>query len=301
MSADTHLNTGVMALNAMPDDEIDNELSHLESCESCAAELAGFRETAALLGSAAAETPPASLRRSVMAAIAITPQLPPLVWPRPGSTPRHAKSDSAPTSHELPSPDPARHGIDDDDRTSATDRPTTPPTGQPELGSGEPNPGSPTDHVVPLRRWYRRPAALIAAAVAAVVIGGGVVIAIDRTSGPTDPQVALRECVDNAGDSQVLKPAQGSGDVTFAPSCSAAQVDVSGLPDLPADRTYQLWVLAGSRARSVTLLSDAANGRPQVWMAPTQAGDTAIGITNEPAGGSPQPTSAPIWAVPLNA
>jgi len=157
--------------------------------------------------------------------------------------------------------------------------------------------------VIPLRRpWYRRPAAFIAAAVAAAVIGGGVLVAVNRASSPTDPQVALEQCVQQAGDAQVLKPADATqGEVRFAPSCNAALVDVSGLRDLPADRTYQLWVLAGSNARSVTLLNQAADGQPQIWAAPTQAGDTAIGITEEPAAGSPQPTSSPIWAVTLPA
>jgi hypothetical protein len=137
--------------------------------------------------------------------------------------------------------------------------------------------------------------------VAAVVIGGGVVVAVNRTSNPPDQQVALEQCVQQAGDAQVLKPADAQGEVRYAPSCGAALVDVSGLRDLPADRTYQLWVLAGSNARSVTLLNQAADGQPQVWAAPTQAGDTAIGITEEPATGSPQPTSPPIWAVALPA
>ena len=273
MSADTHLNTGVMALNAMPDDEIDNELSHLESCESCAAELAGFLETAALLGSVASEVPPTSLRRAVLAAIAITPQLPPVVG-------QHERHDQGP-----------RHAQPDD---GISDTPPPPPPAADADAS--------TGTVLPFRRpWYRRPAAFIAAAVAAVVISGGVVVAINRTSSPPDQQVALEQCVQQAGDAQVLEPADAQGEVRYAPSCSAALVDVSGLRDLPADRTYQLWVLAGADARPVTLLNLAADGQPQVWAAPTQAGDTAIGITEEPATGSPQPTSKPIWAVTLPA
>jgi hypothetical protein len=276
MTSDPHLNTGVLALDAMPDDEATEAIAHIEDCESCAAELAGFLETAALLGSVASEVPPASLRRAVLAAIAITPQLPPVVG-------QHER-------HERPGP---RHAQPEDE---ATDAPT--PTSTPPAEGTPPTSGT----VVPFRRpWYRRPAAFIAAAVAAVVIGGGVVVAVNRTSSPPDQQVALEQCVQQAGDAQVLKPADGQGEVRYAPSCNAALVDVSGLGDLPADRTYQLWVLAGSNARSVTLLNQAAEGQPQVWAAPTQPGDTAIGITEEPAAGSPLPTSDPIWAVTLPA
>ena len=270
MMSDPHLNTGALALDALPDDEVTEAVAHTEGCESCAAELAGFLETAALLGSVASEAPPASLRRAVMAAIAVTPQLPPVVG-------HHERHDRRGPRHAQPADTAA-------DAPPATD--TVPSSGT----------------VLPFRRpWYRRPAAFIAAAVAAVVIGGGVVVAVNRTSSPPDQEVALEQCVQQAGDAQVLKPADAQGEVRYAPSCSAALVVVSGLRDLPADRTYQLWVLAGSNARSVTLLKLAADGQPQAWAAPTQAGDTAIGITEEPATGSPKPTSDPIWAVTLPA
>ena len=274
MMFDPHLNTGALALDALPDDEVTEAIAHIEGCESCAAELAGFLETAALLGSVASEVPPTSLRRAVLAAIAITPQLPPVVG-------QHERHD-----HQGP-----RHAQPDDGISDTT--PPAPPAVDADSSTGT---------VLPFRRpWYRRPAAFIAAAVAAVAIGGGVVVAINRTSSPPDQQVALEQCVQQAGDAQVLEPADAQGEVRYAPSCSAALVDVSGLRDLPADRTYQLWVLAGNDARSVTLLNLAADGQPQVWAAPTQAGDTAIGITEEPATGSPQPTSKPIWAVTLPA
>ena len=274
MTPDPHLNTGALALDAMPDDEVTEAVAHIEGCESCAAELAGFLETAALLGSVSSEVPSAALRRAVMAAIAITPQVPPVVG-------HHERHDRRGPRHAQPADTAADTAADAQPATDGV------------LSSGT---------VVPIRRpWYRRPAAFIAAAVAAVVIGGGVVVAVNRASSPPNQQVALEQCVQQAGDAQVLEPADAQGEVRYAPSCSAALVDVSGLRDLPADRTYQLWVLAGSNARSVTLLNLAADGQPQVWAAPTQAGDTAIGITVEPAAGSPQPTSDPIWAVTLPA
>ena len=304
MTSDPHLNTGALALDAMTDDEATEAVAHVADCESCAAELAGFLETAALLGSVAAEVPPSSLRRAVMAAIAITPQLPPVVGQheRPGLPgPRHAlPADTQPADTQPADTQPAdaQPGDAQPDNPDDPAGPAAPiaPTGP--TGATVPTSGT----VVPLRRpWYRRPAAFIAAAVAAVVIGGGVVVAVNRTSSPPDQQVALEQCVQHAGDAQVLTPADAQGEVRYAPSCNAALVDVSGLRDLPADRTYQLWVLAGSNARSVTLLTQAADGQPQVWAAPTRAGDTAIGITEEPATGSPQPTSDPIWGVTLPA
>src|ERR1700712_4101985 len=85
MTTDQHLNTGAMALGALPEDEAASFVDHLETCEVCAAELDSFRETAAILGSSVAQTPPASLRLAVMEAVARTPQLPPLTDPTSGT------------------------------------------------------------------------------------------------------------------------------------------------------------------------------------------------------------------------
>src|SRR5664279_2944548 len=106
MASDPHLNTGALALDAMTDDEATEAVAHVADCESCAAELAGFLETAALLGSIAAEVPPSSLRRAVMAAIAITPQLPPVVG-------RHERPGLPGPLHPLPDAQPADTQPDD--------------------------------------------------------------------------------------------------------------------------------------------------------------------------------------------
>jgi type II secretory pathway component PulM len=72
-----HTLPGVYALDALdPGAELDRFERHLTRCSSCAGEVRGFRETAARLGFAVAERPPATLRGSVMAAVARTRQLP---------------------------------------------------------------------------------------------------------------------------------------------------------------------------------------------------------------------------------
>ncbi len=257
--ADFHLDTGAMALGALPDDELAPVEAHLATCESCTAELTGFRETVAMLAAVSAETPPASLRRSIMTRIAVTPQLPPLL--------------PSPVSKESAAPQPPV------DRT-----PTDTPADLP-------------DNVVPIRRWFRRPGALIAAAVAAVVIGGGAVVVINQTNGPGQ-QVAQtpEECIAQAADKVEMTPAPGSqGSVTYAASCQAVMLDVTGLPDLPDNRTYQLWALKGDEARSLDVLPDASAGQPQLVTKTTQPGENAVAITVEPAGGSAQPTSPIVW------
>jgi len=260
--ADFHLDTGALALGALPDDELPQVLEHLETCDSCTLELAGFRETVAMLGAVSAETPPASLRRSIMAQIAVTPQLPPLL--------------PAPPPVESTAPQPVESTPDE----APADRP---------------------DNVVPIRRWYRRPGALVAAAIAAVVIGGGTVVAINQAAGPGQ-QVAQtpEECIAQAADKLELTPAPGSqGSVTYAPSCSAVMLDVTGLPDLPDSQAYQLWALKGQEARSLDVLPEASAGDQQLVTKTTQPGENAVAITVEPAGGSAQPTLPIVWQASL--
>ena len=156
MASDPHLNTGALALDAMTDDEATEAVAHVADCESCAAELAGFLETAALLGSVAAEVPPSSLRRAVMAAIAITPQLPPVVGQheRPGLPgPRHALPDDTQPADTQPA------GPTGPAEPTAPTAPTG-PTGpaEPTVPTG---PTVPTDRLCPPDRLCRlcRPAA----------------------------------------------------------------------------------------------------------------------------------------------
>jgi hypothetical protein len=78
MSSPLHLDTGARALGALPPDERAAFDAHLAGCDACADELAEFLQTTALLGAASAIRPPDSLHDSVMRAIAITPQLPPV-------------------------------------------------------------------------------------------------------------------------------------------------------------------------------------------------------------------------------
>ncbi|MFJ6761020.1 anti-sigma factor domain-containing protein [Streptomyces sp. NPDC091273] len=71
----------------------------------------------------------------------------------------------------------------------------------------------------------------------------------------------------------------------------------SGLPAPPAGKTYQLWFDDQGTKRSAGLVhSDGAvvmQGRPD--------SARAVGLTLEPAGGSPEPTTSPLLRLPLPA
>jgi anti-sigma-K factor RskA len=282
MTADPHLDTAAFALHAVPADEVTQVSDHLDSCESCSAELIGFLETAALLGSAAAEAPPASLRQAIMSRIAVTAQLPPLT----GSSPARPASPSPVSGPPSSAPEPP----------VAPGPPAGEITSRPR---GRHAADDNTDAEVVRLEWYRRPAALIAAAVAAVVIGAGTIVAVNRTGDDNQAAPTPEQCIAQAADRTQITPATGRGSVSYAPSCGAALVDVTGLPALPSDRTYQLWAIAGEQPRSLGVLPEASAGQQQIVAAQTQAGENVVAITEEPAGGSPQPTLPILWQATL--
>lgn len=72
--ANVHSLTGAYVLDALGPEETAAFESHLRSCRDCRDEVTELRATAARLGSAVAAPPPESLRASVLAAVARTPQ-----------------------------------------------------------------------------------------------------------------------------------------------------------------------------------------------------------------------------------
>jgi anti-sigma-K factor RskA len=76
---DVHALTGPYVLNALPEDERIGFEEHLADCPSCTAEVSELREAANKLGTAVAAPPPPALKARVLAEIATTRQLHPLV------------------------------------------------------------------------------------------------------------------------------------------------------------------------------------------------------------------------------
>lgn len=72
--ANLHALTGAYVLDALGPDETAAFEAHLRSCGDCRDEVTELRATAARLGSAVAAPPPESMRASVLAAVARTPQ-----------------------------------------------------------------------------------------------------------------------------------------------------------------------------------------------------------------------------------
>jgi anti-sigma-K factor RskA len=89
---DLHSLAGPYALDALEaGSERDRFIRHLSRCQSCAAEVKGFREVATAMAFAAAAEPPAELRDRVLTAAARTRQLPPEVAGGSHARPRRSR------------------------------------------------------------------------------------------------------------------------------------------------------------------------------------------------------------------
>jgi len=91
----------------------------------------------------------------------------------------------------------------------------------------------------------------------------------------------------------------GEATVVLAADRHELAVVTTGLPALPPGKVYQLWLIGKPAITSAGLLPPAKDGRtPPVLATGVVKGDT-LGLTVEPAGGSAQPTTKPILALPL--
>jgi anti-sigma factor RsiW len=235
---DIHTLTGAYAVDALTETERAAFERHLEQCPACTQEVAELRETAALLGAAAAVPESPTVRERVIAEITRTRQDPP-----PQQLVRHRRS----------------------------------------------------------RRWPAAVAAAVAAAavVVAVVFGLRQADTEHRLDAQTQRLAAIVAML-KAPDATITR-GTGSSGVTAVAVRSQTQhrvaVLITDLPPVPADRTYQLWLIDPSGAVSAALLPPGSTSPPVITDAPPDL--RSVGVTVEPAGGSRQPTTTPVVLLAL--
>ncbi|HJR90647.1 MAG TPA: anti-sigma factor [Aeromicrobium sp.] len=143
----------------------------------------------------------------------------------------------------------------------------------------------------PARR--RRIPALAAAAV--LVIGLGAGAAVWQPWEPETVQVSLADRVRQAPDAQSWTqslPSGGSVTVTRSKSVGVAVWQSTGLKPLPSGRVYELWLQAPDESLKPAGLFSAGDGEVVMRGDATEA--IGAGVTEEPSGGSPAPTTEPI-------
>lgn len=147
------------------------------------------------------------------------------------------------------------------------------------------------DHQRPLpRQPVRRrafeaavPRAALAASVAvaaAATVAGGVVL----SSGGSSQGRVIRASVIGSPGSARLRVAGGH-----------AELVVNDLPPPPAGRIYEMWLQRpGHLSPTRALFSVTARGDAEVGVPGSLHGVSAVLVTEEPGGGSPTPTHAPV-------
>ncbi|WP_083459743.1 anti-sigma factor [Jiangella muralis] len=173
--------------------------------------------------------------------------------------------------------------------------------GQPGVAAGLP-PGPAAGRAV--RRWWPRVATgLAAAAVAAIVVLG---IRLNEVQSDLDRSqqigAQLRQLV-GAEDMEMVRvgsPEDGQGTVLVARSLDVAVFIGDGMAPAPAGHTYQLWLMHDDGGVvSAGVLGSPPDGHVGPFTARGLAGADRLGITVEPDGGSPQPTTDPVMLIDL--
>ena len=85
---------------------------------------------------------------------------------------------------------------------------------------------------------------------------------------------------------------KAQGQLIADPTSQTAVLVITGLPQLEAGRTYQVWLINGGAPVSAGLLSVNPNGQGVIVVTSEEAIGSfqSLGISIEPEGGSPQPT-----------
>ncbi len=263
MSGDLHTLTGAYAADALPETERLAFERHLDACPACDQEVRELTETAARLGSVVALPPPAALWDRVRAEAAATRQLP------------DRQRRSEPTGESA-----GRNG------TAAAEGGPTPLSG----------------------RGRRRFPPLLAAAAALLLVAAISVTALNlglpgqggRSEGPVD----LVAAVLSAPDARRIAAKPGpTGQVAVVVSRRRGQAvfEASGLPEVPAARTYQLWVVGRSGPRPAGLVEPGGGGRITRLLDGRVTGSEQVAMTVERRGGAARPTSEPVVVVDLRA
>jgi len=154
------------------------------------------------------------------------------------------------------------------------------------------------------RRWLPRLALGLAGALAAVAIVLGV--AVDGAQHRLDQaQVRSREIatVLNAADATMLTAkisTGGTAAVVMSHRDRALVFTAAGLQPLPASESYELWLMGPGGARPAGMVPGSRPAAVSPMVVSGLAAGDRVGLTVEPASGSPRPTSSPVLILYLS-
>ncbi|GAA1657464.1 hypothetical protein GCM10009733_063890 [Nonomuraea maheshkhaliensis] len=91
----------------------------------------------------------------------------------------------------------------------------------------------------------------------------------------------------------------GTGTIVISRDEGRVLFTSSGLPELPATKAYELWLMDPAGPRPAGLLHRGADGMTAPLVLVALKRDDRVALTVEPAGGSDRPTTRPIMLAEL--
>jgi anti-sigma-K factor RskA len=151
------------------------------------------------------------------------------------------------------------------------------------------------------RTWPVRVALFGAAAAAVTAVALGVHTAAgDRQLDAAQQEQASLNSVLTAPDASTLKGSGLSGaTLVVSRGQGKAVLLASGFPALDPGHAYQVWFTGADGTRSAGLMEPESPQRMRPMLAAVPPGTDRIGITVEPAGGSPGPTTPLVSTISL--
>ena len=256
---------GAYAVDALPDDEAAQFRAHVANCADHAGRAREMRALASqLVESVEPVAPPAALRARVLDAVAREPQLSARAT---GELQTAANNVTALRTAGRPSPH-----VGPGERVSRDGRGRTPYLRWP----------------LPAQAW-----GALAAAVIAGLLAWNLVL---QMGGQSDAErYAIR-------DADVVAPMFAGdrpiGSVLYFADERRIAVIADDVPELDASQTYQMWAIADGSPSSIGLLSPE-DGRGRAIAPFDAARSDTFAMTIEPAGGSDEPTSDPVFVATI--
>jgi anti-sigma-K factor RskA len=90
-----------------------------------------------------------------------------------------------------------------------------------------------------------------------------------------------------------------SGELTYVRGQETAVLEVEGLDPAPDGQTYQVWAITDGQPVSIGFLEVPAEGVASSDMDVELTRGQTVAVTVEPDGGSPQPTTEPVFGVDI--
>ena len=255
--AGLHALVGAYVMDAVSEADRADFERHLPGCEQCQEDVRGLREATARLAAAASVRPRPELREHILQTAARVRQLPPHV---------------------------AGHEARGRRRTGAT------------AGRGR----AAWPAVTGRQPWLVRVAVVSAVALActAVVLGLHLGQMQSRLTAAQKRDASIAAIM-GAHDAVTMTTAfstGGTGTVVMSHRARALVFVASGLPQLPAGRAYEVWLMGPVGNAPAGMLP--AGRRDMMVVSRLKAGDR-LGVTVERASGAPRPTTVPIVVIDL--